>query len=66
MTFLAPTNSGPNALVNIVKKDTHYNEPPAAEELLHAQVESDPAPIYDEAADFSIDSMPGSYYSDKC
>ncbi|KAK7229622.1 hypothetical protein V2G26_001792 [Clonostachys chloroleuca] len=37
-------------------KDAHDNEPPAAEELLHAQVESDPAPIYDESADFSIDS----------
>ncbi|KAK7217683.1 hypothetical protein V2G26_005686 [Clonostachys chloroleuca] len=37
-------------------KDAHDNEPPAAEELLHVQVESDPAPIYDEFADFSIDS----------
>jgi hypothetical protein len=37
-------------------KDAHNNEPPAAEELLHAQVESDPAPIYNESADFSIDS----------
>jgi hypothetical protein len=56
ITLLAPTNSGPNTSVNIVKKAAHDNEPPAAEELLHAQVESDPAPVYDESADFSIDS----------
>ncbi|KAK7219092.1 hypothetical protein V2G26_007095 [Clonostachys chloroleuca] len=54
MTFVAPTNSGPNAF--IVKKDAHDNELPAAKELLHAQVESDPAPIYNETANSSIDS----------
>ncbi|CAH0028226.1 unnamed protein product, partial [Clonostachys rhizophaga] len=59
MTFLAPTNSGPNASVNIFKKDAYDNEPPAAEELLHAQIESDPAPIYDETADPPIDSSIG-------
>ncbi|CAH0022666.1 unnamed protein product [Clonostachys rhizophaga] len=56
ITFLAPTNSCLNASVNIVKKDIYNKEPSAAEELLHAQIESDPAPIYDETANPPTDS----------
>ncbi|KAK7214122.1 hypothetical protein V2G26_021300 [Clonostachys chloroleuca] len=56
LTFLAPANVDADESISIVRKYADDDQLCAAEELLHAQVESDSAPIHSEATDFSADS----------
>jgi hypothetical protein len=51
---LAPANGDADGSIGIIRKDVDENQLSAAEELLHAQVELDPAPISNETTDFSM------------
>ncbi|KAK7219295.1 hypothetical protein V2G26_007298 [Clonostachys chloroleuca] len=55
MTFLAPANVDADGSVSIIRKNADDNQLSAAEELLYTQIESDPAPIHSETADFSTE-----------